>query len=923
MTPENTAEELPENATANLPPEPPQDIVAITLEEEMKRSYLDYAMSVIVSRALPDVRDGLKPVHRRILFAMKEGGFDSNKPYKKSAKVVGEVMGNYHPHGDSAIYDAMVRMAQPFSMSLPLIDGQGNFGSMDNDPAAAMRYTEARLAKPAESLLEDIDEETVEFRANYDESKFEPTVLPARYPNLLVNGAGGIAVGMATNIPPHNLGEVIDACVAYVDNNDITIDELMQIVPGPDFPTGGLILGRAGIRSAYHTGRGSVVMRARTNFEELRKERNAIIVEEVPYQVNKADVQARVKELVNEKQLEGIADMRDESNRLGVRVVFELKRDAQPDIVLNNIFKATALQTSFGVNMLALNDGRPQMMNLKDIITAFVAFREEVITKRTIFQLGKARERAHLLIGLAVAVANIDEVIKLIRAAPDGAVAKEQLMARAWPAADLAPLIAVAVGSFQTGPGQFDGANYKMSEAQAKAILELRLQRLTGLEREKISDELREVAANITELLNILSDRPKMLKILVDEMREIKSKFAVPRRTEIMDIEFEADIEDLIPREEMVVTISHTGYAKRVPLDTYRAQARGGKGRSGMSTKDEDFVTDLFVANTHQWLLFFTTKGMAYRLKVYKLPEGTPQARGKALINMLPLAQDERISAVLPMPLDDKLWSDLDIIFATSQGNVRRNKLADFDSIRASGIIAMKMEDNDKLIGVLTAMEKDDVMLSTALGRSIRFGVDDLRVFASRSSTGVRGIKLGKKDEVIGLSILHGIESSADERAAYLKIRRAADAENETVETDEDDEQTAANDVQLSPNRILEMEHGEEYILTVTTKGFGKLTSAYEYRTSGRAGQGITNIKNAEKVGDIVAVFPVQPSDQVMLATDGGTLIRLPLAQVRITGRATSGVILLRVDVSEKVVSAVRIEGDEAEVESGEAQNAP
>ncbi len=904
MSTDNTAEILPPT-----PPNPPQDIVSITLEEEMKRSYLDYAMSVIVSRALPDVRDGLKPVHRRILFAMKEGGFDSNKPYKKSAKVVGEVMGNYHPHGDSAIYDAMVRMAQPFSMSLMLIDGQGNFGSMDNDPPAAMRYTEARLAKPAESLLQDIDEETVDFRANYDESKHEPVVLPARYPNLLVNGAGGIAVGMATNIPPHNLGEVIDACVAYIDNNDISIDELMEYVPGPDFPTGGLILGRAGIRSAYHTGRGSVVMRSRSSIEEIRKDRMAIIIEEVPYQVNKADVQARVKELVNEKILDGIADMRDESNREGVRVVFELKRDAQPEIVQNNLFKATALQTSFGVNMLALNNGQPMMLNLKQIIEAFVAFREEVITKRTIYQLGKARDRAHLLIGLAVAVANIDEVIKLIRAAPDGHVAKEQLMARAWPAADMAPLIAVAVGAFETGVGQFDGQNYKMSEAQAKAILDLRLQRLTGLEREKISDELREVVANITELLSILADRQKMLGILVDEMREIKSKFAVPRRTEIMDVEFEADIEDLIPREEMVVTISNTGYAKRVPLDTYRAQGRGGKGRSGMSTKDEDYVTDIFVANTHQWLLFFTTKGMAYRLKVYKLPEGAPQSRGKALINMMPLAQDERISAIMPMPLDEKSWDDLNIIFATSHGSVRRNKLSDFGSIRNNGLIAMKLEENENLVAVKTANETSDIMLSTALGRSIRFSMEDVRVFASRASTGVRGIKLGKNDEVIALSILDGIETTAEERAAYLKQRRAANDDGEG-EADEDSE-TASDDLELDAQRLAQLAHGEQYVLTVTSRGYGKLTSAYEYRTSGRAGQGITNLKNAEKVGDVVTVFTVQPSDQVIITTDGGTLIRLPLSQVRITGRATSGVILLRTNADEKVVSAVRVEGDE------------
>ncbi len=911
----DTAAELPPANTPPMPPGPPQDIVAITLEEEMKRSYLDYAMSVIVSRALPDVRDGLKPVHRRILFAMKEGGFDSTKPYKKSAKIVGEVMGNYHPHGDSAIYDAMVRMAQPFSMSLPLIDGQGNFGSMDDDPPAAMRYTEARLAKSAEALLEDIDNDTVDFRPNYDESQHEPVVLPARYPNLLVNGAGGIAVGMATNIPPHNLGEVIDGCVAYVANNDITIEELMTHVPGPDFPTGGQILGRAGIRSAYMTGRGSVIMRAKSHIEELRKERQAIIIDEVPYQVNKADVQARVKELVNDKQLEGIADMRDESNRLGVRVVFELKRDAQADIVQNNLFRATAFQTSFGVNMLALNNGQPQMMNLKDIIRAFVNFREEVITRRTVYQLGKARERAHLLIGLAVAVANIDEVIKLIRAAPDGNTAREQLIAREWPALDIAPLIAVAGGE----GAQFDGANYRLSEAQAKAILELRLQRLTGLEREKISAELHEVVANITELLSILADRQKMLGILVMELQEIKTKFAVPRRTEILDLEFEADIEDLIPREEMVVTISHSGYAKRVMLDTYRAQGRGGKGRAGMATKDEDFVTDLFVANTHQWLLFFTSKGMAYRLKVYKLPVGTPQSRGKALVNLLPLAQDERISAVLPMPLDDKTWGDLDMIFATSVGNVRRNKLSDFDSIRSSGIIAMKLDGEEKLIGVHTAKPEDDIMLSTALGRAIRFAVDDIRVFAGRASNGVRGIKLANGDSIISLSILHGIEANAEERASYLRAKRAANDNGDEGEAGSDEEEAdIASDITLSPARTLQMEQAEEYILTVTSKGYGKLTSAYEYRTSGRAGQGITNLKNAGKVGEVVATFPVQPTDQVMLATDGGTLIRLPLSSVRITGRASSGVILLRVSDGEKVVSAVRIEGEEEPPETQE-----
>ncbi len=888
------------------------DIVNINLEDEMKRSYLDYAMSVIVSRALPDVRDGLKPVHRRILYAMKAGGFDSNKPYKKSARIVGEVMGNYHPHGDSAIYDALVRMAQPFSMRLPLIDGQGNFGSMDNDPAAAMRYTEARLTKAAEALLEDLDQETVSFRPNYDESQSEPTVLPARFPNLLVNGAGGIAVGMATNIPPHNLGEVIDACVAYVANPGITIDELIDIVPGPDFPTGGLILGRNGIRSAYHTGRGSVVMRAKTVIEEVRKDRMAIIVEEVPYQVNKADVQTRIKDLVNDKQLEGIAEMRDESNREGVRVVFEIKRDAIADIVLNNLYKQTALQTSFGVNMLALNNGQPVMMNLKDIIRAFVNFREEVITKRTIYKLGQARNRAHILVGLAVAVANIDEVIALIRRAPDANTAREQLLARDWPAGDVAPLIALI-----SEPGREVTATgtYKLSDVQAKAILELRLQRLTGLEREKISDELSQVAQNILEYLDILSNRGRLLSILVDELKEIKDKFATPRRTEILDVEFEADIESLIAKEDMVVTISNVGYAKRVPLSTYRAQARGGKGRSGMTTKEEDFVAEIFIANTHQWLLFFTNKGMAYRLKVYRLPEGNPQARGKALVNLLPLAQDERISAVMAMPEDDKMWDKLDIIFATSHGDVRRNKLSDFDSIRSSGLIAMKLDEaGEQLIGVHSCHADDDIMLATASGRAIRFPVDDLRVFASRSSTGVRGVKLAKGDSVISLSILHHIDATADERLAYLKQsaaqRRAAG--EEVIENTESDEE--GGNITLSLERFAEMTAREEFVLTITSRGNGKLTSAYEYRVSGRGGQGITNLKG-DKAGGVVAVFPVKRDNQLMLATDGGKLIRTPISDIRIAGRATQGVIVFRVDATEKVVSAVRLTVDDENVE--------
>ena len=888
---------------------PHTDISPVTIEDEMRRSYLDYAMSVIVSRALPDVRDGLKPVHRRILYAMKEGGYDSTKAYKKSARIVGDVMGKYHPHGDSAIYDAMVRMAQDFSMRLPLIDGQGNFGSMDGDPAAAMRYTEARLAKSAEALLDDIDKDTVDFQPNYDESDEEPSVLPARFPNLLVNGAGGIAVGMATNIPPHNLGEVIDACCACVDNPEITIDELIEYVPGPDFPTGALIMGRAGLRSAFHTGRGSVVMRARSTIEELRKDRWGIVITEIPYQVNKAKLQERIAELVNDKIVEGISDIRDESDRDGVRVVIELKRDANPDIVLNQLYRHSNLQTSFGVNMLALRGGRPEMMTLKDIIAAFLEFREKVITRRTEFELGKARERAHVLVGLAVAVANLDEMIALIRRAPDPAVARAEMMARAWPAADVAPLVALIE---EPPRGVSEDGTYKLSEVQARAILDLRLHRLTGLERDKIGADLRELTDRIAYFLEILGNRAKLLEILRAELVEMKERFGTPRRTEIMDLEFEADIEDLIQREDMVVTVSHSGYVKRVPLSTYRAQRRGGKGRSGMSVKAEDTVSDLFVANTHTPLLLFSTRGMVYQLKVYRLPLGNPQSRGKALVNLLPLEEGETISTVLAWPEGEGDDSARNVMFATSTGGVRRNRLSDFANIRSNGLIAMKLEEEgERLIAVRTCSESDDILLATRDGKCIRFQASDVRLFSGRTSTGVRGIRLARGDEVISMSVLHHIESDADERAAYLRMRREKTGEEAPPETDaEDGAEATSRALTLAPERYEELAAAEEFILTVSDRGFGKRTSSYEYRITNRGGQGIWNMEMSDRNGAIAASFPVAGGQQIMLVADSGQVIRMPIHDIRVAGRKTQGVTLFRVAPGERVVSVASVDED-------------
>jgi DNA gyrase subunit A len=886
------------------PPSSPQfDITPVTIEDEMKRSYLDYAMSVIVSRALPDVRDGLKPVHRRILFAMKEAGYDYNKPFRKSARIVGDVMGKYHPHGDSAIYDAMVRMAQNFSMRLPLIDGQGNFGSMDGDPPAAMRYTEARLARSAHSLIEDIDKDTVDFQANYDESTHEPLVLPARYPNLLVNGAGGIAVGMATNIPPHNLGEVIDACCAYIDDPSVPAERLMELVPGPDFPTGGTILGRSGIRAAHLTGRGSVVMRGRVHVEDIRKDREAIVVTEMPYQVNKARMLEQIAELVRDKKIEGISDLRDESDRDGVRVVIEIKRDAIADVVLNQLYRFTPLQTSFGVNALALNGGRPVMMPLRDIIVAFINFREEVITRRTIFELGKARDRAHVLAGLAIAVANIDEVIRLIRAAPDPAVAREQLMGRAWPVGDVEPLIRLID---EPGRGIVDG-RYQLSEIQAKAILDLRLHRLTGLERDKIGDELREIGRQIEEYLEILSSRPRLFEVMRQELLDIREQFATPRRTTIEENEFEADIEDLIAREDMVVTVTNTGYIKRVPLSAYRAQKRGGKGRSGMNIKEEDFLSQVFVVNTHTPVLFFSSAGIAYKLKVYRLPLGTPQARGKAMVNILPLDEGETISTVMPLPEDETTWGDLHVMFATSKADVRRNLLSDFTEVRANGKIAMKLGEGERLIAVQTCSETDDVLLATRQGKAIRFPVPDVRVFKGRDSTGVRGIRLEDGDDVISMSILKHVDFDSETRDGFLRGDLPA-AQSETMAAE------------------------QQFILTVTENGFGKRTSAYEYRITGRGGQGIANIDLTAKTGPVVASFPVAHEDEIMLVSDGGKLIRMPVDDIRIVGRKTQGVMLLRTAENERVVSAARLcdvaapageEGDEDMAGDGEPdQNA-
>ena len=930
-----------------------KDIQSVSLVAEMKKSYLDYAMSVIVARAIPDACDGLKPVHRRILFAMYEGNYDYNKPFKKSARIVGEVMGKYHPHGDSAIYESLVRMAQDFSMRVPLIDGQGNFGSIDDDPAAAMRYTESRLEKVTHTMLDDLDKDTVDFIPNYDGHEREPKVLPARFPNLLVNGSGGIAVGMATNIPPHNLGEVIDACLAYIDNNEITIEDIIKIVPGPDFPTGGIILGRSGFDSAARMGRGSVVMRGRHKIEKRTGGKVAIIINEIPYQVNKAKLVEKIADLVKEKKIEGITDLRDESDRDGIRVVIELRKDAMEEVIINQLYSFTELQSNFSMNMLALNHGRPQLMGILDIIKIFTAFREEVTTRRTNFLLNKARDKTHILVGLAVAVANIDEIVELIKKSKDVVEAKEKLLAKAWPVG----LVETVIKLIQDRSNVVKGGKFYFSELQAKAILEMRLARLTGLEMEKINDELKALAAEIAGYLELLGDRKKMMELVKKELRDVKEQFATPRRSTIEDSEFEVDIEDLIPKEDMVVVGTMNGYIKRVALSAYRTQRRGGKGRSAMDVREEDIATDIFAANTHTPILFFSSKGKVYKLKTYKLPLGNPQARGRALVNLLPLEADEKISTILALPEDETKWKDLSIIFSTSGGDIRRNSMDQFVDIRASGKIAMKLEGSEALIGVALCTEADDILLSTKDGKCIRFPVAKLRIFQSRSSTGVRGIKLEASNKVIALSILKHAGEDSEVKDKYLSIDleqrlELRDAllhnkrlkENPTTDLLEQPREilqlgytgspylggsservSGAMGVnnQLPQKKIEEMAEVEEFIFTMTENGFGKRSSAYEYRITNRGGSGITNIVTSKRNGSVVASFPIEAKDQVMIITDKGTLIRTEISTVRISGRNTQGVTLIKTK-DETVVSVARIahtgnkEVDEAETGDGD-----
>ncbi|MCO4316653.1 DNA gyrase subunit A [Phyllobacterium sp. 21LDTY02-6] len=894
----------------------------------MQRSYLDYAMSVIVSRALPDVRDGLKPVHRRILHAMNEMGLAWNRSYRKSAGVVGEVMGKYHPHGDASIYDALVRMAQDWSLRDPLVDGQGNFGSIDGDSPAAMRYTECRLQKVTESLLADIDKETVDFQDNYDGREQEPTVLPARFPNLLVNGSGGIAVGMATNVPPHNLAEVINGCVALIDKPSIDLSEIMEYIPGPDFPTGGIVLGRSGIHSAYSTGRGSILMRGKVSIETMRGDREAIVITEVPYQVNKATMIEKMADLVREKRIEGISDIRDESDRDGYRVVVELKRDAVADVIVNQLYRFTPLQSSFGANMVALNGGKPGLLNLLDILRAFVSFREEVVSRRTKFLLRKARDRAHVLVGLAIAVANIDEVIALIRRAPDPSTARDQLMERRWPANDIAPLITLIADPRHT---LNEDNTYNLSEEQARAILDLRLQRLTALGRDEIADELNKIGVEIADYLDILASRSRIMSIVKDELIAIRDEFGTPRRTELAEGGADMDDEDLIAREDMVVTVSHAGYIKRVPLATYRAQRRGGKGRSAVSMKDEDFVTRLFVANTHTPILFFSSRGIVYKEKVWRLPIGTPQSRGKALINMLPLEQGERITTIMPLPEDEASWANLDVMFATTRGTVRRNKLSDFVQVNRNGKIAMKLEEEgDEILSVDTCDEFDDVLLTAAGGQCIRFPVTDVRVFAGRNSIGVRGISLAPGDKIISMAILAHVEASPAERSAYLRL---AAAERRAQGADDVEEialvgEEATDVAELSPTRYAELRDREETVLTVSEFGYGKRSSSYEFRVSGRGGKGIraTDTSKTDEIGKLIALFPIRASDQIMLVSDQGQLIRVPVNGIRIAGRSTKGVTIFNTAQDERVVSVERISESESEEdgeENGDGAEAP
>ncbi len=911
--------ESPENAEETPPERPHYEGPTVSIADEMKASYLDYAMSVIVSRAIPDLRDGLKPVHRRILYAMHETGNTHDKPYRKSARPVGDTMGKYHPHGDAAIYDALVRMAQPFSMSLKLLDGQGNFGSMDGDSAAAMRYTEVRMDKPAAFLLADIEKETVDFQDNYDGKDREPTVLPARFPNMLVNGAGGIAVGMATNIPPHNLGEVIDATLALIEDPDLSSEQLMEFIPAPDFPTGGVILGRSGARKAYLEGRGSVIVRAKTRVEEIRKDRYAIVVDEIPYQVNKASMIEKIAEMARDKRIEGVAHVQDESDRIGVRVVIELKRDATPDVVLNQLFRFTPMQTSFGCNMLALNGGRPEQLTLRDFLTYFISFREEVVARRTAFELRKARERSHILCGLAVAVTNVDEVVATIRSSADPAEARERLMTRRWPASDIAEYIQLID---DPGHRMNEDGTYNLSETQARAILELRLQRLTALGVKEVTDELQELAAKIRDYLDILRSRSRIMAIISDELREVRNAHAVPRRTEIADWAGDMDDEDLIEREDMVVTVTSGGYIKRTSLAEFRAQRRGGKGLAGMATKEDDVVTTLFVANTHTQLLFFTTDGMVYKLKTWRLPLAGRNARGKAIVNILPISPGVSIAAIMPVDVPEDEWENLQIIFATSAGDVRRNALSDFTNVMRNGKIAMRLPDGVSLVNARIADENDDVMLVTAMGRAIRFPTTDVRIFKGRDSTGVRGIRLTDEDRVVSMAVIRHFDARPEERVAYLKMRRAAEgALDDGAENDEDEEGVEAG--QLSLERYAEMSAAEDLILTITARGTGKLSSSHDYPVRGRGGQGVMARDKAMRGGPLVASFPVDLSDQIMLATSTGQSIRVPVQGISFRSRSAGGVRVFNTGTDEFVVSVARIadQGEEAEQTVADAVN--
>ena len=914
----NDTPQPPENDDENLPTRPVYEGPSVSIEHEMRTSYLDYAMSVIVSRAIPDLRDGLKPVHRRILYAMHETNNTHDKSYRKSARAVGEVMGKYHPHGDSAIYDALVRMAQDFSMSLPLLDGQGNFGSMDGDNAAAMRYTEVRMDKPAAYLLSDIDKDTVDFQDNYDGKDREPTVLPARFPNMLVNGAGGIAVGMATNIPPHNLGEVIEATLALIEEPDLSSEQLIEYVPGPDFPTGGIMLGRTGARKAYLEGRGSVIVRAKTRVEEIRKDRYAIILDEIPYQVNKATMIERIAEAARDKKIEGIAHVQDESDRNGVRVVIELKRDATAEVVMNQLFRFTPMQTFFSCNMLALNGGRPEQLTLRRFLTSFIDFREDVVARRTAYNLRKARERSHVLCGLAVAVTNIDEIVAAIRSSADAAEARHKLMTRRWPAADILPYIALIDDPTHTAN---DDGTYNLSEVQARAILELRLQRLTQIGVKEVTDELEELAAKIKEYLEILGSRERIMGIIADELAEIRDQFAVPRRTQIVDWSGDMEDEDLIEKEDMVVTVTSGGYIKRTPLVDFRAQKRGGKGVAGMQTKEEDVITTLFVANTHTQLLFFTTDGMVYKLKTWRLPQGGRTSKGKAIVNILPIPVGVSIAAIMPVDRDEKEWDDLQVVFATSAGTVRRNKLSDFTNVKANGKIAMKFEDEHAettMINARIASNDDDVMLITNSGRAIRFPATDVRVFNSRASVGVRGIKLNGDDTVVSMSIIRHFDATSEERTAYLKMRRAMAGLADDTDTDEDD---APADPNFSTERYAEMSACENLILTITSQGSGKLSSSHDYPVRGRGGMGVTAMDKAMRGGEIVASFPVELDDQIMLATSKGQSIRVPVQGISFRSRSAGGVKVFNTGKNEVVVSVAWIaeqNDDDGNAEGGE-----